>query len=73
MPGDHVILLAGPPNSLLIGGTLQKMDDYMKSILNDCKEGGMMICPGADCGISGEAKPENMKALIEAVKKCGKC
>lgn len=69
--GDHVILVAGPPNSLLIGGTPQKVDDYMKSMLTDCKEGGMMIYPGADGGISGDARPENVKALIEAVKKYG--
>jgi uroporphyrinogen-III decarboxylase len=70
--GDHVILVSGPPNSLLIGGTPQKVDDYMKSMLTDCKEGGMMIYPGADGGISGDARPENVKALIEAVKKYGK-
>ena len=68
---DHVILVSGPPNSLLIGGTPQKVDDYMKSMLDDCKQGGMMIYPGADGGISGEAKPENVKALIDAVKKYG--
>ena len=71
MPGDHVILVSGPPNSLLIGGTPQKVDDYLKSILDDCKQGGMMIYPGADGGISGEARPENVKALFEAVKKYG--
>jgi len=70
--GDHVILVAGPPNSLLIGGTPQKVDDYMKSMLTDCKDGGMMIYPGADGGISGDARPENVKALVEAVKKYGK-
>jgi len=66
-----VILVAGPPNSLQIGGTPQKVDDYMKSMLDDCKEGGMMIYPGVDGGISGDARPENVKALFEAVKKYG--
>jgi uroporphyrinogen-III decarboxylase len=69
--GDHVILVSGPPNSLLIGGTPQKVDDYMKSMLNDCKDGGMMIYPGVDGGISGDARPENVQALIQAVKKYG--
>jgi Uroporphyrinogen-III decarboxylase len=59
-------------NSLLIIGTPQKVDDYMKSMLTYCKEGGMRIYPGADGGISGDARPENVKALIEAVKKYGK-
>ncbi|MGA2162043.1 MAG: hypothetical protein ABSG28_07615 [Methanoregula sp.] len=43
----------------------------MKSLLTDCKEGGMLIYPGADGGIPGEARPENVKALIEAAKKSG--
>ena len=66
-----MILVSGPPNSLLIGGTPQKVDDYMKSMLNDCREGGMMIYPGVDGGISGDARPENVQALIGAVKKYG--
>ncbi|AAB91225.1 uroporphyrinogen decarboxylase family protein [Archaeoglobus fulgidus] len=69
--GDHVILVSGPPNSLLIGGTPQKVEEYMKSLLEDCKEGGMMIWPGVDGGISRDARPENVKAVIEAVKKYG--
>jgi len=69
--GDHVVLVSGPPNSLLIGGTPQKVEDYMKSMLDDCKEGGMMIYPGVDGGISGDARPENVKALLDAVKKHG--
>ena len=71
MLGDHVILVSGPPNSLLIGGTPQKVDASMKSMLTDCKECGMMIYPGADGGISGEARPENVQALVGAVKKYG--
>ncbi|MDI3497624.1 uroporphyrinogen decarboxylase family protein, partial [Archaeoglobus sp.] len=70
--GDHVILVSGPPNSLLIGGTPQKVEEYMKSLLEDCKEGGMMVYPGVDGGISRDARPENVKAVIEAVKKYGR-
>ena len=40
-------------------------------MLDDCKSGGMMIYPGADGGISGDAKPENVQALIQAVKNYG--
>ncbi|WAI02175.1 uroporphyrinogen decarboxylase family protein [Methanogenium organophilum] len=69
--GDHVILSSGPPNSLLIGGTPQKVDDFMKNLLDDCKEGGLMIYPGVDGGISGDAKPENVRAVLDAVKKYG--
>jgi len=70
--GDHIILVSGPPNSLLIGGTPQKVEEYMKGLLEDCKEGGMMIYLGVDGGISRDAKPENVKAVIEAVEKYGR-
>ena len=69
--GDHVVLITGPPNSLLIGGTPQKVEDYMKKLLEDCREGGMFVWPGVDGGISRDAKPENIRALIESVKKYG--
>ena len=41
----------------------------MKSMVDDCKECNMMIYSGG--GNPGEARPENVKALIEAVKKYG--
>ncbi|MEM0332405.1 MAG: uroporphyrinogen decarboxylase family protein [Archaeoglobaceae archaeon] len=69
---NHVVLVSGPPNSLLISGTPQKVEEYMKKLLEDCKEGGMMIWPGVDGGISRDAKPENVRAVIEAVKKYGR-
>ncbi|MBP2134231.1 hypothetical protein J2128_002197 [Methanomicrobium sp. W14] len=68
---DHVILSYGAPNSLLIGGTPEKVDSYMKSMLDDCKDGGMLVYLGVDGGISGDAKPENVRAAIDAVKKYG--
>ncbi len=70
--GDHVVIVTGPPNSLLIGGTPQKVESFMKSLLDDCKEGGMMVWPGVDGGISRDAKPENIRAVIDAVKKYGR-
>ncbi|MEM0332356.1 MAG: uroporphyrinogen decarboxylase family protein [Archaeoglobaceae archaeon] len=70
--GDRIMIATGPPNSLLISGTPQKVEEYMKKLLEDCKEGGLMIYPGADGGISRDAKPENVRAVIEAVKKYGR-
>lgn len=70
--GNHVILVSGPPNSLLISGTPQKVEEFMKKLLEDCKEEGMMIWPGVDGGLSRDAKPENVKAMVEAVKKYGR-
>jgi hypothetical protein len=44
----------------------------MKSFLADCKEGGMLIYPGADGGIPVEARPENVRAVFDEGKKDGK-
>ncbi|MEM1658318.1 MAG: uroporphyrinogen decarboxylase family protein [Candidatus Jordarchaeales archaeon] len=70
--GDHVILVSGPPNALLIGGTPQKVEEFMKKLLEDVKEGGFMVWPGVDGGLSRDVKPENLKAMVEAVKKYGR-
>ncbi len=70
--GDRIIIGSGPPNALLIGGTPQKVEEYMKSLLEDVKDGGgFLIWPGVDGGLSRDVKPENLKAMVEAVKKYG--
>jgi hypothetical protein len=48
------------------------MNASTKSLLSDCKEGGMLIYPDADGGTPGGARPENVRAVFEAVKKYGK-
>lgn len=70
--GGHACIMGGPPASLLIGGTPAKIEEYMKELLEDLKPGGgFIVNPGGASGIPNEAKPENVKAMIEAVMKYG--
>jgi len=68
--GDHSCIVGGPPPSLLMGGTPAKVDAYVKELLEDLKPGGGFIMSNA-VSIPSTAKPENVKALGDAVKKFG--
>ena len=46
------------------------MDDYVKSLLEEVKDGGGFIMSPA-ISIPGSAKPENVRALFDAVEKYG--
>jgi len=68
--GDHSCIIGGPSSSLFIGGTPAKMEEYVKSLMSEVKDGGGFIMSPA-ISIPGSAKPENVKALIDAVEKYG--
>jgi len=68
--GDHSCIVGGPPPSLLMGGTPAKVDEYVKELLEDLKPGGGFIMSNA-VSMPSTAKPENVKALADAVKKYG--
>jgi hypothetical protein len=67
--GEHSCIIGGPPSSLFLR-TPEKVDTYVKDLLGDVKQGGGFILSPA-VSIPATAKPENVKALIEAVKKYG--
>ncbi|MHA1594563.1 MAG: uroporphyrinogen decarboxylase family protein [Candidatus Baldrarchaeia archaeon] len=70
--GDHVVIMGGLPPALLVLGTPEKVYEEACKLLNDVKEPGGFIMAGSGVtGIPDETKPENLRALIEAVKKCG--
>ncbi len=68
--GDHSCIVGGPPSSLFVGGTPAKVEEYVKDLLGDVKTGGGFILSPA-VSIPSTAKPENVKTLVEAVKKYG--
>lgn len=72
--GDRMCIMYGPPNSLLIGSTPEKVHDWTRELLVDMKDdGGFILFPGVDAaGIAKDARPENIKAMIDAVEKYGK-
>lgn len=70
--GNHAIVMGGISPALYILGTPEKVFNEVCRLLHDVKEPGGYIFSGSGVGgIPDEAKPENLKAAIEAVKKCG--
>jgi len=68
--GDHACIIGGPPASLFLSGTPAKIDEYVKDLMEDVKEGGgFVLAPGVN--IPEEANPANVKALMAAVEKHG--
>ena len=70
MIGDHSCIVGGPPSSLLLGGTPRKIDEYVKDLMEQVKEGGGFVMSPA-VNVPSGVSPENMKALKDAVLKHG--
>ena len=70
--GDHVVLMGGIHPSHYILGTPDTIKEEVKKLLDEMKQVGTFIFVGSSIGgIPDEAKPENLKAAIDAVKKYG--
>ncbi|MFX1443580.1 MAG: uroporphyrinogen decarboxylase family protein, partial [Promethearchaeota archaeon] len=69
--GDHACIKGNVPGSLLNTGTPQQVEDYVRESIENCKDGGGFIIDGGVAGIPDEAKPENVKAMVDATHKYG--
>ncbi|TFF90093.1 MAG: hypothetical protein EU548_04740, partial [Promethearchaeota archaeon] len=69
--GDWACIRGNIPGSLLVTGNPQQVEDYVKKCIDGCAEGGGYIVDGGVSGIPDEAKPENVKAMTDAVFKYG--
>jgi uroporphyrinogen-III decarboxylase len=67
--GDRVCLMGNVPLSLLRVGSPQDIEEYCKKLINICGKGGGFIL--ANGGGIFDAKPENVKAMVESVEKYG--
>lgn len=67
--GDHSCIIGGPPASLFLT-TPAKVDAYVKELFSEVKQGGGFIL-SPSVPIPSSSKPENVKALMDAVKKYG--
>lgn len=67
--GQNACLMGNVPSSLLNLGTPEEVRAYVKRLIEVAgKDGGLIISNGA---FFDEAKPENVKALVEAAKEYG--
>jgi uroporphyrinogen-III decarboxylase len=67
--GDRVCLMGNVPLPLLQLGSPQDVDEYCKKLIKVCGKGGGFIL--ANGGGIYDAKPENMRAMVDSVKKYG--
>lgn len=69
--GDYATIKGNIPGTLLTTGTPEKVKEYTKKIIDGCADGGGFLVDGGVSGIPDEAKPENVKAMVETVKEHG--
>jgi uroporphyrinogen-III decarboxylase len=68
--GDRVCLIGNVPLALLQIGSPQDVEEYCKKLIKVCGKGGGFIL--ANGGGIYNAKPENMKAMIDSSEKYGR-
>jgi hypothetical protein len=67
----HTCIMGGVPHSILQTGTPNDVDKFCKELIETVgKGGGFILSPNT--GITNEAKPENVRAMVESVKKYGR-
>jgi hypothetical protein len=65
--GDHAAFLGDVPAPLLAVSSKEEVADYVKRLIDDVGQTGLMICPG--CDAPATAKFENMAAMYETAAK----
>ena len=66
--GNHCALMGSVPLTLLQIGSPSEVDEYCKKLIQVCGKGGGYILR-SDTDFIQEAKPENVKAMVDSVKK----
>ena len=66
--GDHCALMGSVPLTLLQMGSPSEVDEYCKKLIKVCGKGGGYIMR-SDTDFIQEARPENVKAMVDSVKK----
>jgi hypothetical protein len=70
--GDDMCLMGDVPAALLKLGEPDEVDDYCRRLIKDLgADGGFILSSG--CTIPPDAKPENVKAMIQSVERHGRC
>ncbi|MDK2881120.1 MAG: hypothetical protein PWQ99_895 [Clostridia bacterium] len=64
--GDHMCIMGDVPPALLSLGTPEEVHNYCRKLIENIGPSGFILAQG--CDIPPNAKPENVKAMIESVK-----
>jgi len=67
----HTTVMGGVPVPLLTGGTPEKIDEYIKNLLNKIKPEGGFILAASIGELPKSTPPENVRAFINAALKYG--
>ena len=68
--GDHSCIFGDVPATMLAFGGKEEVSDYCKKLIEVVgKDGGFIL--GAGCEIAPNARPDNVKAMIDSVKEFG--
>lgn len=66
---DHVCIMGNVPSALLQIGSPREVEEYCRKLIRVCgKGGGFILTQGSSVD---EAKPGNIKAMVDSVKKYG--
>ena len=67
--GGHLCFMIDVPGIILQAGTVSEVEDYCRNLINVCgKDGGFIMTATA----LDEARPENVKAMIDITKSYGR-
>lgn len=69
--GNNLCFMGNIPAQLLIAGTPQEVTDYVQMLCDTFGDTGGLIINGAVSGFPAESKPQNVRAVTEAVHKYG--
>ena len=67
--GNHLCIMGNVPSSLLQVGSPQDVEEYCRNLIKVCGKGGGFILTNASS--IDEAKPANIRAMVDSVKKYG--
>jgi uroporphyrinogen-III decarboxylase len=68
--GGHTCIMGGVPHGLLQTASPQEVEEHCKNLIKNCGEGGGFILTSST-GLTNEARPENVRVMINSVKKYG--
>lgn len=66
--GGIVTIYGNVPSALCVYGSPEEVEAYSKQLIEDCADGGGFIL-GSECEVPWDSKPENIRAMIETVKR----